>query len=264
MSTNALKHGLHSVSPTAGGEPEEEWLEFLEGFRADFKPVGTPQEALVLLLAIDSWREFRAVRAQGASIDALYSAIKDPASYPDPPPEPFLPVREYDLNTLADAHRVLTAFLPENSPDELSEEEDWGMAAEVLNFMGCVDQIPDSDSWTKDTFQDALYASAQVHDSSVEDHVTYALIEIEDSYDQLQTYLEERAAQMQRHEAAVDRRRRQLEREAILATASMESTVQRIEAHLSKRKQRTLGELELLQRARSGESTPVLRLRITE
>ena len=218
------------------------------------------------LLAIDTWREFRVVRAESASIDLLHSAINDPASYPELPPEPLLPIREFGWETLTVAHRILSAFQPENDPAELAEEEAWGTAVDVLNYFGCQEEIPppEEGGWTKSKFQAALQAVVREDDVDMADHITYALVEIEQSYEDLCKFIEERNDVIDRHNAAVKPGGVSLKAKQILATAAMEATVLRVEAHLSRRKERTLAQLELLQRASSGEKLPLLRLHVSD
>ena len=55
-------HTLRVILPVAGGESTEEWLEFLDGMRVHFEPIGTYERELVDRIAIDLWSLRRVAR----------------------------------------------------------------------------------------------------------------------------------------------------------------------------------------------------------
>lgn len=68
---NALKHGIFAhvvLHGTALKESKEDYLDLVESFRESFQPVGGVEEMLVEKLAMLAWRKARAVRAEAAII----------------------------------------------------------------------------------------------------------------------------------------------------------------------------------------------------
>jgi len=68
---NALKHGIFAqvvLRGTALKESKEDYLNLLESFRESFHPVGGVEELLVEKLSMLAWRKARAVRAEAAMI----------------------------------------------------------------------------------------------------------------------------------------------------------------------------------------------------
>jgi len=65
---NAIKHGLSAKTVLLEGESSEEFNALLEGFRRDFPPLGMVEEVLVYNLAALQWRRRRVWRAEQAEI----------------------------------------------------------------------------------------------------------------------------------------------------------------------------------------------------
>jgi hypothetical protein len=74
-SRNSVTHGALSPNPVAGGESTEEWLEFLDGMRVHFEPIGTYERELVDRIAIDLWSLRRVARTVTAIISLRHQAI---------------------------------------------------------------------------------------------------------------------------------------------------------------------------------------------
>ncbi len=65
---NSLKHGIFSKVVLLKDEPRVEYRALLKGLREHFQPVGTPEEVLVEKLAMLLWRHRRLVAAERAEI----------------------------------------------------------------------------------------------------------------------------------------------------------------------------------------------------
>lgn len=67
-SRNALKHGIFSKEAVIEGEPRREFDSLLKGLQETLQPVGALEHLLVEKLAVLSWRYRRVVIAEGAEI----------------------------------------------------------------------------------------------------------------------------------------------------------------------------------------------------
>jgi hypothetical protein len=65
---NALKHGIFSKAVLLKGESRQEFVVLLTGLRADFRPVGTLEETLVEKLAVLIWRYRRLIAFETGGI----------------------------------------------------------------------------------------------------------------------------------------------------------------------------------------------------
>ena len=99
-SRNAIRHGITSISPIAGGESEEDWLAFLSGIREVLQPIGALEDEIAQNIAIALWQKRRIVRAASGYIDVRLGIIEDSKSPSDPmsAAELALEKREVDLD----------------------------------------------------------------------------------------------------------------------------------------------------------------------
>ena len=67
---NALKHGIFSKVALLKGESKTEFDSFLDGLRADYQPEGTLEDVLVEKLATVLWRQRRLLAAEGAEVQS--------------------------------------------------------------------------------------------------------------------------------------------------------------------------------------------------
>ena len=74
---NAAKHGLSAETVLLNGESPAEFNEFVQGFRRDFRSVGTVENLLVDELAILKWRARRVLIAEKADIELQMDSLDD-------------------------------------------------------------------------------------------------------------------------------------------------------------------------------------------
>jgi hypothetical protein len=73
---NALKHGILSKAVVLRGESRAEYQRLVEGLRENLRPVGIPEEVLVEKLAILLWRQRRLIAAERADIENSIRSIE--------------------------------------------------------------------------------------------------------------------------------------------------------------------------------------------
>ncbi len=279
VSQNAVTFGIHSLSPVAGGESEEEWVAFYQGCRETFQPRGMILEELVSELSMIMWRKRRIIRAENASINAQYDAIDDPASYPSPTDDDVsAPEVETEDNPdwMMPGIRTLEALQsPEVDWDVI--ESDWECALEVLRyFEGGEDFLLTGEPWTPALFVEHVKKVAEPNDETYQELLSSVLEKARDHLGEVERRTRADRAEVERRardaRAEVARRaseamtlRKHLERAAILPAPATEERLQRAEAHLGRRFAQVLSQIELLQRACSDEDVPPpLRIQVTE
>jgi hypothetical protein len=249
----------------AGGESDADWEAFYLGFVEAFGPVGVPEEETVREMAITKWRLRRVIRAETADINARFDAIDDPASYPAPEPEhPFIELGLSDLPRFEpdpawfDVERgvaVLEALSSTETPVELIDP-DWESALELTERIMSPGDEELPELWTKASFIEFLTKTAASMGYTFSGWVTETLDGIPAYLDSRERQAAAEQAKAERAAAARERRRRYLERAAILASPEMDDRFRRAEAHLDRRFAKLLSQLELLQRMRSGQDVP--------
>jgi len=272
VSHNAVTFGIHSLSPVAGGESEEDWVTFYQGCRETFQPTGTVLEELVLELSMIMWRKRCIIRAESASINALYDAIDDPASYPSPPDDDDSGTEvetENNSDWMMPGIRTLEALQsPEVDWDVI--DPDWECALEVLReFGGGEDFLLTGEPWTPALFVEHMKKVSEPDDETYEELLSWLLKEARDHLGEVERRTRADRAEVERRSrdarAEVETLRKHLERIAILPAPQTEERLQRAEAHLGRRFAQVLSQIELLQRACSGEDLPApLRIQVTE
>jgi hypothetical protein len=183
VSQNAVTFGIHSLSPVAGGESEEEWVTFYQECRETFQPRGTILEELVLELCMIMWRKRRIIRAENASINAQYDAIDDPASYPSPTdgdvPTPEVQTKN-DSDWMMPGIKTLEALQsPELDLDVI--KPDWESALEVLNYFAVAeDFLPTGEPWTPALFVEHMKKVAEPDEETYEEFLSWLLKDARD------------------------------------------------------------------------------------
>jgi hypothetical protein len=255
VAQNAIKHGLTSASPVAGGESQEDWETHLEGLRKDFAPVGTIEEIKVHELASLLWRKQRAMRYEARLIDARLEAFGSSASTmikrPPTDTEEILDKLDCDLVEAISLIECLEQ-LDDSSPLQAGEV----CNALFLPAIACTNEtLPtwlvfpsEGKTWTCSDIRRWLSALAEHLGTTVEDLRRDALAKG-------RAILEDR----RKRRAAQERLERKgliPEREALFPLRTDLEVILRYENAMDRMIDRTLKQLELPQRARSGELPP--------
>jgi hypothetical protein len=255
VAQNATKHGLTSASPVAGGESQDDWEAHLEGMCEVFKPVGAFEKALVQVLASALWRKQRVMRYEVSLIDARLGTLGSSASMMIRRPPTIAEEMLDELGCdLVEAIALLEHLDQLDDSTSLQTEEVCN--ALLLLVSVCIeDALPkwlvfpaEGDAWTCSDIRRWMSALAEHLGTTVEDLTRDALAKG-------RTILEDK----RKRRAAQDR----LEREALRPelTALFPARVDidlllRYEASMDRSIDRTLRQLELVQRARNGELPP--------
>ena len=267
VAKNAIKHGFYTLSPAAGGESEDDWWAFHQGFCETFRPVGVVQEDLVRELATIRWCLRRVIRAEAADIDARHAAINDLASHPPrpAPPPPPAPPAGMTWEEVENGLRLLEALQSVDS-DVQTTNPDWQSAIDLTGGFVCpADFLEPTEPWTRDSFIEFATKVADTCEMTYEQFIRETLIEVGDFLDSIHQQEAAHVAEIERYEAQCERTRDRLRREAILPSTLVEDRIQRTQAHLDRRFAKTLDQLELIQRATSGdELPPPVRIVITD
>jgi hypothetical protein len=260
-SKNAIKHAINSSSPVAGGEHQDDWEEHLECFRQDWQPMGAYEEELLQDLASLYWRLRRVPRAEVAYIDARYATIDDP----DPRSELKVHRSREDLFVedagcdLEDALAFLTLLF---GMDE-GEEVDFERAANVhliilwlLRTHGLSEM--DTGPFELDPITSGAF-KAYVWDCSKSLNVSYM-----EFWRTIKDFATDVLVERQGRERSTRMRRTYRELDAVLPSPDELSTLTKYEAHLRRSILKTVSQLEIAQRQRSGDRpSPLQRIEVT-
>ena len=260
--SNALKHGIFSSVILLEGESRAQYETLLRGFREYFRPEGTPEEVLVEKLATLVWRHRRLVMAERAEIrqgvrflnwDQENQQRRDADQIPS-----YLVVLEGGLIRRIENPHVLKrclellAELRQGIQEEgFDPERDTHILTKIYGL--------DGDSWRETllaTYQN-WFSTAQAAEEERE-REGYAspgeckeivLREIATEIHRLENY--------HRRRSAIESDRTQLEalRRNVPESPRLDRLL-RYEASLERAFDRTLGQLERLQRMRQGQPIP--------
>ncbi len=257
MARNALKSGMHSTNPTAGGEPDGEFENYLERCWDYFKPVGAPEEDIVQDIAMIDWRNRRVVRAETAAIDAEYAKIENPKSYADisaykSSMELLYEQFDYDMRRCVE----LLKSLKNLDGEALLTDPDWEGALVLVSVSGLnipkdlINRTLVKRSWTAGTLRNALHKLAESVGLTAGD-LFQAMVDVGRA----------ELARIDRRDTDMEFRRKALERNAILPPPAELDRIIKIESHFARRKAKLLNQLEVLQRYRTGQEVgPLLRV----
>jgi hypothetical protein len=253
VSQNATKHAITSNSPVAGGEDQAQWESFRDDFAAYYTPVGAPEEVLVNKLALANWVQFRITRAEVDSINRERRAMEARAeSYPTEPVETFkekmLKDGDCDIESAVDLLDRLTLL------DASTDVGGSGYDAGALVFYSTPDKTYDElstekeiDAWgpTAGILRDWISKFSAAHDRTFAQGVETAV----------RTGRGILAAQKLRAENVGKYRALRAKLTVLPPPVEMDKFV-KYDAHQERKIARTLGQLEILQRSRSGQDIP--------
>ena len=260
VAQNATTHGINSISPVAGGENPEEWEAFLTGMRDYLKPEGTLQDELVNSMAIDLWRKRRVIRREVGYIASRHEALPDNSRSraPEWVGRGHENWWEDRCASVQDGMSILSTL---ETIDQDTKFDADGVAhlVDVIYSFACPeldqdvrDRLAQGAGSTAGSLVDWITSVADVKKSTFVEVAAEALCGATD-------FLVE---EEQRKEA-VEKARIWQERDAVLPQPQHQETLIRYEAHLNRSFARTLDQLELLQRIRSGELPPApVRLKV--
>ena len=248
-SRNSITSGLTSASPVAGGETEEEWETFIQGCREDLHPVGVLEEALVANIAMDLWRKRRIQRYETGIVRTRFEAI-----HAEPPP----PLDEQSFSDNGVDLEVAINLL--HGLDGLTDSSRLGLeravdAVIIIVVLGCHNSYPDwlrlpGEDWTVGDLRRWITALADHLGSTPRNLVSDTIKETHRILDRKRKRL---IAQEQR------------ERLALMPDANNLGLILRYEAARDRSLHRNLSDLEVLQRARTGEPLPPpIRVEVSE
>jgi hypothetical protein len=248
---------MHSTNPTAGGEPDGEFENYLERCWDYFKPVGAPEEDIVQDIAMIDWRNRRVVRAETAAIDAEYAKIENPKSYADisaykSSMELLYEQFDYDMRRCVE----LLKSLKNLDGEALLTDPDWEGALVLVSVSGLnipkdlINRTLVKRSWTAGTLRNALHKLAESVGLTAGD-LFQAMVDVGRA----------ELARIDRRDTDMEFRRKALERNAILPPPAELDRIIKIESHFARRKAKLLNQLEVLQRYRTGQEVgPLLRV----
>ena len=261
VSQNATKHAITSNSPVAGGEDQAQWESFRDDFAAYYAPVGAPEEVLVNKLALAQWVQFRIIRAEVDSINRERRAMDVRAqSYPVEPVETvveeLLEKVDCDIENAVDLLDRLTLL------DASTDVGDQSYDAGALVFASTPKRAMDGttsdegDAWgpTAGSFRDWISKFSAAHDRTFDQAVETSV----------RTGRDILAAQKLRAENIEKIRALRAKLTVLPPPVEMEKYI-KYDAHQERKIARTLGQLETLQRLRSGQDLlPPIRVAISE
>ncbi|QDU22104.1 hypothetical protein [Urbifossiella limnaea] len=110
VALNALGHGLFSGAALVPGESPDEWEEHRAGVVASLAPVGALELALAERVALTLWRMRRVTRHEAGALSAAVAGSAVPEPVEESPAAAFLHLKGYkrDPERLADARRLAT------------------------------------------------------------------------------------------------------------------------------------------------------------
>ena len=237
---NATINGLTSANPVAGGETEEEWETFLQGYLEYFDPVGVPEEALVTNMALDVWRKRRIQRYETGLLRTRFEVIQ--ASVPATPVDEQLLIDNVDLELAIGILEGLNE-LDDSQPLDIEQAE---QAALVALYFGCSGPIPDwlpfpQPNWSVADLHQWTGALAEYLGSTPAELVTSTINKARRILGRRQKRLTAQAQQ---------------ERQALIPNGKVLDLTLRYEAARDRSRHRDQSDLEVLQRTRMGESLP--------
>jgi len=266
--TNALTHGIFAEAVAPWGESREEFDALWNGLRASCQPAGRLEELLVEKLAVLAWRTRRFLRAEAAEIDLATRAIRERDR--DPTRDAIaIALGSGSTGLLMDAFlhrdpvrlgRALDAFkqLKEKiQKDGLDWDRDrttlmllggWNEKKERWTLAGDKQEPPDPEpcSLLAGTYRALLEAARDGKDprarKELAEELDHQIRLFEPLYEQWVL-------------AAADRRDLELVA-AQVPTGEAAERLQRYEASLERAFDRTLGQLERVQRQRLGQPVP--------
>gem|GEM_PF-2759646 len=245
-SRNAIKHGITSSSPVAGGESQEEFEAFLQGMRGYFLPDGVPEEAEVYTMTSLYWRRPRVEKREAHRIDARLAELESKAveQWPTTVEERMLDELDCDLDeavALLEGLERLDHSISINAKDVSN--------ALFLPAVVCTRALPHwlifpppDGSWTPSDMERWICALAEHLRTSPSELTRTAL-------SKGRGILENKQRRRTAHE--------RLEREALFSSAADIELDLRFEVAYDRMIDRSLKRLELLQRVRGGETPPL-------
>lgn len=257
---NSVSHAITSPSPVAGGESQEEWEEFLQGYYDFFQPPNVVEAELVHNMASCKWRVRRVVRAEVAAIDITFDAVDDRIKGDGSRGNDSWLVRELSEHgmTLEECSGLLESLGTLAGSAELVDRR-WKGTMRMLGLVGS--SLPE-DVWLR---MPKGPSTAQ----SLRDFFASVATDLNMTYAELIGLVLDRARGLidedSHRRAEEDKRRRKLGAGAILPRPEVQEKYIRYESHYERMYAKSMDQLEILQRLRVGQDvSPPLRIHMTD